>query len=194
MAKRELYKISGHWDHYLDGMFVMGDPADETKECFALRPMTCPFQYQVFLNRGRSYRDLPMRLGETSTLFRNEDSGEMHGLIRVRQFTISEGHLVLRPDQLEEEFKQLPGSGQVLPGHRGPVGRSARSASPSGIPPTPTTNTRARRSSGTTPRAAMERILEDLNVDYTVGIDEAAFYGPKLDIQIQECVRQGGYP
>ena len=85
MAKRELYKISGHWDHYLDGMFVMGDPMDETKECFALRPMTCPFQYQVYLNRGRSYRDLPMRLGETSTLFRNEDSGEMHGLIRVRQ-------------------------------------------------------------------------------------------------------------
>mgnify|MGYP002967206838 CR=1 FL=1 len=105
MAKRELYKISGHWDHYLDGMFVLGDPDDETKECFALRPMTCPFQYQVYLNRQRSYRDLPMRLGETSTLFRNEDSGEMHGLIRVRQFTISEGHLVLRPDQLEEEFK-----------------------------------------------------------------------------------------
>ena len=105
MAKRELYKISGHWDHYLDGMFVLGDPNDETKECFALRPMTCPFQYQVFLNRQRSYRDLPMRLGETSTLFRNEDSGEMHGLIRVRQFTISEGHLILRPDQLEEEFK-----------------------------------------------------------------------------------------
>ena len=105
MAKRELYKISGHWDHYLDGMFVLGDPHDETKECFALRPMTCPFQYQVYLNRQRSYRELPMRLGETSTLFRNEDSGEMHGLIRVRQFTISEGHLVLRPDQLEEEFK-----------------------------------------------------------------------------------------
>jgi threonyl-tRNA synthetase len=104
MAKRDLYKISGHWDHYRDGMFIMGDPDDETKECFALRPMTCPFQYQVYLNRMRSYRDLPMRLGETSTLFRNEDSGEMHGLIRVRQFTISEGHLVLRPDQLEEEF------------------------------------------------------------------------------------------
>ena len=90
MAKRDLYRISGHWDHYLDGMFILGDPHDETKECFALRPMTCPFQYQVFLNRQRSYRELPMRLGETSTLFRNEDSGEMHGLIRVRQFTISE--------------------------------------------------------------------------------------------------------
>ncbi|MCQ2432870.1 MAG: threonine--tRNA ligase, partial [Clostridia bacterium] len=105
MAKRELYKISGHWDHYLDGMFVLGDPNDYTKECFALRPMTCPFQYQVFLNKKRSYRELPMRLGETSTLFRNEDSGEMHGLIRVRQFTISEGHLILRPEQLSEEFK-----------------------------------------------------------------------------------------
>ncbi|MGN0594785.1 MAG: aminoacyl--tRNA ligase-related protein, partial [Hominimerdicola sp.] len=99
-AKREFYKISGHWDHYLDGMFILGDPYDEEKECFALRPMTCPFQYQVFLNRQRSYRDLPMRLTETSTLFRNEDSGEMHGLIRVRQFTISEGHLILRPEQL----------------------------------------------------------------------------------------------
>ncbi|MBQ1805654.1 MAG: threonine--tRNA ligase, partial [Oscillospiraceae bacterium] len=91
MAKRDLYRISGHWDHYRDGMFILGDPDDEEKECYALRPMTCPFQYQVFLNRARSYRDLPMRLGETSTLFRNEDSGEMHGLIRVRQFTISEG-------------------------------------------------------------------------------------------------------
>ena len=103
-AKREFYKISGHWDHYLDGMFILGDPYDEEKECFALRPMTCPFQYQVFLNKPRSYRDLPMRLTETSTLFRNEDSGEMHGLIRVRQFTISEGHYILRPDQLEDEF------------------------------------------------------------------------------------------
>ena len=105
MAKRELYKISGHWDHYRNGMFILGDPDDEKSECFALRPMTCPFQYQVFLNRERSYRDLPMRLNETSTLFRNEDSGEMHGLIRVRQFTISEGHLIIRPDQLEQEFK-----------------------------------------------------------------------------------------
>ncbi|MBQ9696753.1 MAG: TGS domain-containing protein, partial [Oscillospiraceae bacterium] len=105
MAKRDLFKISGHWDHYLDGMFVIGDAQDETTECFAMRPMTCPFQYQVFLNKQRSYRDLPMRLTETSTLFRNEDSGEMHGLIRVRQFTISEGHYIITPDQLEEEFK-----------------------------------------------------------------------------------------
>ncbi|MBQ9873472.1 MAG: threonine--tRNA ligase, partial [Thermoguttaceae bacterium] len=105
MAKRDLYKISGHWDHYRDGMFILGDPDDEKGECYALRPMTCPFQYQAFLNRERSYRDMPMRFNETSTLFRNEDSGEMHGLIRVRQFTISEGHLIIRPDQLEQEFK-----------------------------------------------------------------------------------------
>lgn len=104
MAKSDLYKISGHWDHYKSGMFVLGDE-EKDKEVFALRPMTCPFQYQVFLNRQRSYRDLPMRLAETSTLFRNEESGEMHGLIRVRQFTISEGHLIIRPEQLEEEFK-----------------------------------------------------------------------------------------
>ena len=99
MAKSDLYKISGHWDHYRDGMFVMGDPDDESKECFALRPMTCPFQYQAYLNRARSYRDLPLRYGETSTLFRNEASGEMHGLIRVRQFTISEGHLMCTDEQ-----------------------------------------------------------------------------------------------
>lgn len=151
MAKRELYKISGHWDHYLDGMFVMGDPADETKECFALRPMTCPFQYQVFLNRGRSYRDLPMRLGETSTLFRNEDSGEMHGLIRVRQFTISEGHLVLRPDQLEEEFKQCLDLAKYCLGTVGLLEKCTFRFS-QWDPANPNTSTRARRSSGTTPR------------------------------------------
>ena len=104
MAKSDLYKISGHWDHYQDGMFIMGDP-EKDKEVFALRPMTCPFQYQAYLNKQRSYRDLPLRYDETSTLFRNEASGEMHGLIRVRQFTISEGHLMCRPDQLEDEFK-----------------------------------------------------------------------------------------
>ncbi|MBR2715745.1 MAG: TGS domain-containing protein, partial [Ruminococcus sp.] len=104
MAKSDLYKLSGHWGHYKDGMFVLGDEETD-EEVFALRPMTCPFQYQAYLNRGRSYRDLPMRLNETSTLFRNEASGEMHGLIRVRQFTISEGHLMCTPEQLEEEFK-----------------------------------------------------------------------------------------
>ncbi|MBQ2891085.1 MAG: threonine--tRNA ligase, partial [Clostridia bacterium] len=104
MAKSDLYKISGHWDHYQDGMFIFGDE-EKDKEVFALRPMTCPFQYQAYLNKMRSYRDLPLRYGETSTLFRNEASGEMHGLIRVRQFTISEGHLMCTPEQLEEEFK-----------------------------------------------------------------------------------------
>ena len=104
MAKSDLYKLSGHWDHYKDGMFVLGDE-EKDDEVFALRPMTCPFQYQAYLNKKRSYRDLPLRYNETSTLFRNEASGEMHGLIRVRQFTISEGHLMCRPDQLEEEFK-----------------------------------------------------------------------------------------
>ena len=104
MAKSDLYKISGHWDHYKDGMFVLGDE-DKDKEVFALRPMTCPFQYYVYKNSQKSYRDLPIRYGETSTLFRNEDSGEMHGLTRVRQFTISEGHLIVRPDQMVKEFK-----------------------------------------------------------------------------------------
>ena len=104
MAKSDLYKLSGHWDHYQDGMFVLGDE-EKDSEVFALRPMTCPFQYQAYLNRARSYRDLPIRYNETSTLFRNEASGEMHGLIRVRQFTISEGHLMCTPEQLEDEFK-----------------------------------------------------------------------------------------
>ena len=104
MAKSDLYKISGHWDHYTDGMFILGDEKVD-KEVFALRPMTCPFQYYVYKATQHSYRDLPLRYGETSTLFRNEDSGEMHGLTRVRQFTISEGHLVVRPDQMVEEFK-----------------------------------------------------------------------------------------
>lgn len=104
MAKSDLYKISGHWDHYKEGMFVLGDE-EKDKEVFALRPMTCPFQYQAFLNRGRSYRDLPMRLNETSTLFRNEASGEMHGLIRVRQFTISEGHLCVHLNSLKKNLR-----------------------------------------------------------------------------------------
>ena len=182
MAKRELYKISGHWDHYLDGMFVLGDPHDETKECFALRPMTCPFQYQVFLNRGRSYRDLPMRLGETSTLFRNEDSGEMHGLIRVRQFTISEGHLVLRPDQLEEEFKQCLDLAKYCLGTVGLLEKCTFRFS-QWDPANPNNKYEGTAEQWDHAQAAMERILKDLNVDYTVGIDEAAFYGPKLDIQ-----------
>ncbi len=182
MAKSDLYKISGHWDHYRDGMFIMGDPDDETKECFALRPMTCPFQYQVYLNKARSYRDLPMRLGETSTLFRNEDSGEMHGLIRVRQFTISEGHLVLRPEQLEEEFKGCLELAKYCLDTVGMLENctfrfSQWDPARAGIKYEATTQQweEAQR--------VMGEILDKLGVDYTVGIDEAAFYGPKLDIQ-----------
>ena len=182
MAKRELYKISGHWDHYLDGMFVLGDPDDETKECFALRPMTCPFQYQVYLNRQRSYRDLPMRLGETSTLFRNEDSGEMHGLIRVRQFTISEGHLILRPDQLEEEFKGCLELAKYCLGTVGLLDKCTFRFS-QWDPSNPKNKYEGTPEQWDHAQSVMERILNDLDVHYSIGIDEAAFYGPKLDIQ-----------
>ena len=182
MAKRELYKISGHWEHYLDGMFVMGDPHDETKECFALRPMTCPFQYQVYLNRQRSYRDLPMRLGETSTLFRNEDSGEMHGLIRVRQFTISEGHLVLRPDQLEEEFKGCLELAKYFLSTVGMLDKCTFRFS-QWDPANPNNKYEGTKEQWDEAQRVMGQILDDLDVKYEVGIDEAAFYGPKLDIQ-----------
>ena len=182
MAKRELYKISGHWDHYLDGMFVLGDPNDYTKECFALRPMTCPFQYQVYLNRMRSYRDLPMRLGETSTLFRNEDSGEMHGLIRVRQFTISEGHLVLRPDQLEEEFKGCLDLAKYFLGTLGLLDKCTFRFS-QWDPANPKNKYEGTPEQWEEAQRVMGQILDDLDVKYTIGIDEAAFYGPKLDIQ-----------
>ena len=182
MAKRELYKISGHWDHYLDGMFVMGDPHDESKECFALRPMTCPFQYQVYLNRQRSYRDLPMRLGETSTLFRNEDSGEMHGLIRVRQFTISEGHLVLRPDQLEEEFKGCLELAKYFLSTVGMLDKCTFRFS-QWDPANPNNKYEGTKEQWDEAQRIMGQILDDLDVKYEIGIDEAAFYGPKLDIQ-----------
>ncbi len=182
MAKRDLYKISGHWDHYRDGMFILGDPDDETKECFALRPMTCPFQYQVFLNRQRSYRDLPMRLGETSTLFRNEDSGEMHGLIRVRQFTISEGHLILTPEQLEEEFKGCLELAKYVLDTVGMLEDCTFRFS-QWDPENPKNKYEGTAEQWETAQATMKKILDNLGVDYTVGIDEAAFYGPKLDIQ-----------
>ena len=182
MAKRDLYKISGHWDHYLDGMFILGDPHDETKECFALRPMTCPFQYQVYLNRQRSYRELPMRLGETSTLFRNEDSGEMHGLIRVRQFTISEGHLILRHDQLEEEFKGCLDLAKYCLGTLGLLDKCTFRFS-QWDPANPNNKYEGTAEQWEEAQRVMAQILKDLDVDYTVGIDEAAFYGPKLDIQ-----------
>ncbi len=183
MAKRELYKISGHWDHYLDGMFVMGDPDDYTKECFALRPMTCPFQYQVFLNKKRSYRDLPMRLGETSTLFRNEDSGEMHGLIRVRQFTISEGHLILCPEQLAEEFK---GCLDLAKYALETVGLwEDCSFRFSQWDPKRTDKYEGTPEQWDEAQTIMGELLDTYlgRENYVIGIDEAAFYGPKLDIQ-----------
>ena len=183
MAKRELYKISGHWDHYLDGMFVMGDPNDYEKECFALRPMTCPFQYQVFLNKKRSYRDLPMRLGETSTLFRNEDSGEMHGLIRVRQFTISEGHLVLCPEQLAEEFK---GCLDLAKYCLETVGLwEDCSFRFSQWDPKRTDKYEGTPEQWEEAQSIMGELLDTYlgRDNYVIGIDEAAFYGPKLDIQ-----------
>ncbi len=181
-AKRELYKISGHWDHYLDGMFVMGDPHDETKECFALRPMTCPFQYQVYLNKQRSYRDLPMRLTETSTLFRNESSGEMHGLIRVRQFTISEGHYILRPDQLEQEFR---GCLELAKYFLDTVGllEDCTFRFSQWDPKNPDNKYEGTPEQWEEAQAVMKKILDNIGLEYEVGIDEAAFYGPKLDIQ-----------
>ncbi len=181
-AKRELYKISGHWDHYLDGMFVLGDPDDETKECFALRPMTCPFQYQVFLNKQRSYRELPMRLTETSTLFRNEASGEMHGLIRVRQFTISEGHYILRPDQLEEEFRGCLELAKYFLDTVGLLENCSFRFS-QWDPKNPNNKYEGTAEQWNHAQNAMKRILDDIGLEYEIGIDEAAFYGPKLDIQ-----------
>ena len=182
MAKSDLYKISGHWDHYQDGMFVMGDEAED-KEVFALRPMTCPFQYQAFLNRGRSYRDLPMRLNETSTLFRNEASGEMHGLIRVRQFTISEGHLMCTPEQLEDEFKNCLELAIYMLKTLGlyeDVSYRFSQWDPEDSEKYIGTPEQWDEAQG-----MMEKILNHLEIPYKVGIGEAAFYGPKLDIQIK---------
>ena len=182
MAKRDLYKISGHWDHYRDGMFILGDP-DAEKEVFALRPMTCPFQFQAYLADMHSYRDLPLRYNETSTLFRNEDSGEMHGLIRVRQFTISEGHLACRPDQLEEEFK-------------GCVDLAIYMLKTLGLDEDVSyrfskwdeNNKEKYIGSADEWERVQDRmrgILDHMGLDYTEADGEAAFYGPKLDIQIK---------
>ena len=182
MAKSDLYKISGHWDHYKDGMFVMGDE-EKDKEVFALRPMTCPFQYQAYLNRPRSYRDLPLRYDETSTLFRNEASGEMHGLIRVRQFTISEGHLMCRPDQLEDEFKaclELTNYMMDTIGLKEDLTYRFSLWDPNDREKYLGTEEQWNEAQG-----VMKNILDDLNIDYKVGVGEAAFYGPKLDIQIK---------
>lgn len=182
MAKKELYEISGHWQHYKEGMFVLGDE-EKDDEVLALRPMTCPFQYYIYKSKIRSYRDLPLRYGETSTLFRNEASGEMHGLIRVRQFTISEGHLICRPDQLSEEFKGVVDLVKFMlrtlgieedvtyrfskwdPDHREKYvgGEESWEAS----------------------QTQMRQILDELGLNYKEVEGEAAFYGPKLDVQMR---------
>ena len=179
MAKSDLYKISGHWDHYTDGMFVLGDE-EKDKEVFALRPMTCPFQYYVYKAEQHSYRDLPLRYGETSTLFRNEDSGEMHGLTRVRQFTISEGHLIVRPDQMVEEFKRCLalakhclttlGVEEDVTYHLSkwdPDNREKYIGEPEVWEET---------------QQHMREIMLELEIPFTEEVGEAAFYGPKIDI------------
>ncbi len=182
MAKSDLYKVSGHWDHYRDGMFVLGDP-EEDDEVFALRPMTCPFQYQAYLNRSRSYRDLPLRYNETSTLFRNEASGEMHGLIRVRQFTISEGHLMCTPEQLADEFRgclELAIYMLKTLGLYEDVSYRFSQWDPSDREKYIGTAEQWDEAQG-----VMKNILDNLEIPYKVGVGEAAFYGPKLDIQIK---------
>lgn len=179
MAKSDLYKISGHWDHYKEGMFVLGDE-EKDKEVFALRPMTCPFQYYVYKATQHSYRDLPIRYGETSTLFRNEDSGEMHGLTRVRQFTISEGHLIVRPDQMVEEFKgclalakyclQTLGVEEDVTYHLSkwdPQNKEKYIGEPEVWNET---------------EGHIRQILQELDVNFVEDVGEAAFYGPKVDI------------
>lgn len=184
LAKSDLYKISGHWYHYRDGMFIIGDPEKaDTEEVLALRPMTCPFQFQAYLTKTRSYRDLPIRYAETSTLFRNEASGEMHGLIRVRQFTISEGHIICAPDQLEAEFRGCLDFAAFMLKSIGletdvsyrystwdPDNREKFIGSPD---------------QWAAVQDTMKKILDHVGLHYELGFGEAAFYGPKLDIQIK---------
>lgn len=182
MAKSDLYKVSGHWDHYKEGMFVLGDE-EKDSEVFALRPMTCPFQYQAYLNKPRSYRDLPLRYNETSTLFRNEASGEMHGLIRVRQFTISEGHLMCTPAQLEDEFKSCLELAIFMLKKVGlyeDVSYRFSMWDPNDREKYIGTEEQWDEAQG-----VMRKILDHLGLDYKEGVGEAAFYGPKLDIQIK---------
>lgn len=182
MAKSDLYKISGHWDHYKDGMFVLGDE-EKDKEVYALRPMTCPFQYQAYLNKPRSYRDLPLRYDETSTLFRNEASGEMHGLIRVRQFTISEGHLMCTPDQLEGEFRACLELCEYMLKTLGLYEDVSYRFSQ--WDPNDSEKYIGTAEQWDEAQGVMKNILDDLGVNYKIGVGEAAFYGPKLDIQIK---------
>ena len=182
MAKSDLYKISGHWDHYKEGMFDSGDEKKD-KEVYALRPMTCPFQYQAFLNRPRSYKDLPLRYNETSKLFRNEDSGEMHGLIRVRQFTLSEGHLMCTPEQLEDEFKSCLELAVYMLKTLGLYEDSSYRFSQ--WDPNNREKYIGSAQQWEEAQGVMEKILKHLDIPYVVGVGEAAFYGPKLDIQIK---------
>ena len=180
MAKSDLYKISGHWDHYKDGMFVLGDE-EVDKEVFALRPMTCPFQYYVYKNSQKSYRDLPYRMGETSTLFRAEESGEMHGLTRVRQFTISEGHNVIRPDQVEEELANCFNLAyhvlSVLGLEKDVTFRLSK------WDPTNTEKYLGDENYWNTTQDALRQVLIEKDVPFVEADGEAAFYGPKIDIQ-----------
>lgn len=180
LAKSDLYKISGHWDHYREGMFILGDE-EKDKEVFALRPMTCPFQFQAYLNRQRSYRDLPLRYNETSTLFRNEDSGEMHGLIRVRQFTISEGHLLVRLDQLEEEVRGCIDLVELFTKRLGlneDISYRFSKWDPNDREKYMGTDEEWEHA-----QSVLKGILDKLGIDYVEAEGEAAFYGPKLDIQ-----------
>ena len=182
MAKSDLYKMSGHWDHYKDGMFVLGDE-EKDKEVFALRPMTCPFQFTVYNAEQHSYRDLPIRYGETSTLFRNESSGEMHGLIRVRQFTISEGHLVCTPDQLEDEFRgviELINYMMTTLGIQDDISYRFSKWDPNNTEKYINDPEAWERTEG-----LMRNILNHLEINYEEAVGEAAFYGPKLDIQFK---------
>lgn len=179
MAKSDLYKMSGHWDHYKDGMFVLGDE-EKDKEVFALRPMTCPFQYYCYKNSQHSYRDLPIRYGETSTLFRNEDSGEMHGLTRVRQFTISEGHLIMRPDQMVEEFKGCIALAKYVMSTLGLLDDITWHLS-KWDPENPEKYIGEPEVWNET-EAHIRDILIELEIPFTEDVGEAAFYGPKVDI------------
>ena len=180
MAKSDLYKISGHWDHYQDGMFVLGNEETD-KEVFALRPMTCPFQYYVYKASQKSYRDLPLRYGETSTLFRNEESGEMHGLTRVRQFTISEGHLIVRPDQMVEEFKSCLALAkkclQTLGVEEDVTYRLSK------WDPNNKEKYIGDEKVWEETQESIRQILKELDIQFYEGEGEAAFYGPKVDIQ-----------
>lgn len=184
LAKSDLYKISGHWDHYRDGMFIMGDAEKEEEgEVFALRPMTCPFQFMAYLNRSRSYRDLPLRYNETSTLFRNESSGEMHGLIRLRQFTISEGHLACTPEQVDEEFKGCVDLAKYFLTTLGLEEDVTYRFSK--WDENDTDKYIGSKESWEATQETMRRILEELKIPYIEADGEAAFYGPKLDIQMR---------